>query len=58
MTEGIKDKIIVLTGASSGLGEATARLNVPRECLEAIRAAGAKDECRPLLGQESRRRLA
>ena len=26
MTEGIKDKIVVLTGASSGLGEATARL--------------------------------
>jgi len=26
MTEGIKDKVVVVTGASSGLGEATARL--------------------------------
>ena len=26
MTEGIKDKIVVVTGASSGLGEGTARL--------------------------------
>ena len=25
MTQGIKDKVIVITGASSGLGEATAR---------------------------------
>ena len=27
MTEGIKDKIVVVTGASSGLGEAAARLS-------------------------------
>lgn len=26
MTQAIKDKVIVITGASSGLGEATARL--------------------------------
>ncbi len=25
MTEGIKDKVVVITGASSGLGEAAAR---------------------------------
>jgi NADP-dependent 3-hydroxy acid dehydrogenase YdfG len=25
MTEGIKDKVVVITGTSSGLGEATAR---------------------------------
>ena len=25
MTEGIRDKVVVITGASSGLGEATAR---------------------------------
>ena len=25
MTEGIKDKVVVITGASSGLGEATVR---------------------------------
>ena len=25
MTHGIKDKVVVITGASSGLGEATAR---------------------------------
>jgi NADP-dependent 3-hydroxy acid dehydrogenase YdfG len=37
MTEGIKDKVVVVIGASSGLGEATARL------LSAQGATGAQE---------------
>ena len=42
MTEGIKDKIVVVTAASSGLGEATARL---LSAQGAIVVLGARTGC-------------
>ena len=38
MTEGIKDKVVVITGASSGLGEATAKHLAARSAKLILRA--------------------
>jgi NADP-dependent 3-hydroxy acid dehydrogenase YdfG len=42
MTEGIKDKIVVVTGASSGLGEATTGLRRQRTSRRAAVAVQAE----------------
>src|SRR4051794_39500941 len=41
MTEGIKNKIVVITGGSSGLGEATARLLSAQGATVMVGARGA-----------------
>ena len=50
MTEGIKDKIVVVTGASSGLGEATARL-LSAEGATVVLGARRADRLRTLARQ-------
>ena len=42
MTEGIKDEIVVVTGPSSGFGEATARLPSAEGAIVVLGARGGK----------------
>ena len=63
MTEGIEDKIVVITGASSGLGEATARLlsaqgaTVVLGARRADRLQSLAKELTPAAARPSRSRL-
>lgn len=53
MTQGIKDKIVVITGASSGLGEATARL-LSAQGASVVLAARREDRIKALAGELTR----
>jgi len=52
MTEGIKDKVVVITGASSGLGEATAR-HLARHGTRLVLGARRLDRLRALVAELS-----
>ena len=47
MTQGVKDKVVVITGASSGLGEATARSS-PRKARSVVLGARRLDRLQAL----------
>jgi NADP-dependent 3-hydroxy acid dehydrogenase YdfG len=47
MTQGIQDKVVVITGASSGLGEATAR-HLSAHGASAVLGARREDRIRAL----------
>jgi NAD(P)-dependent dehydrogenase (short-subunit alcohol dehydrogenase family) len=52
MTEGIQDKVVVITGASSGLGEAAAR-DLAREGARLVLGARRLDRLQALVGELS-----
>ena len=55
MTQGIKDKVVVITGASSGLGEATARL-LSAQGASVVLGARRADRIQALANDDRRRR--
>jgi NADP-dependent 3-hydroxy acid dehydrogenase YdfG len=50
MTQGIKDKVVIITGASSGIGEATARL-LARQGAKVVLGARREDRLKRIAGE-------